>query len=60
MIPLIIIKALAIILNSENFCKKLPPQAVKNNDGNVARPKKHIPIAAKNGLEIAAEIRNAP
>lgn len=53
------IKPLAIILNSGNFCKTLPPQAVRNNDGNVPRPNKHKPIAAKNGLAIAAAIRNA-
>lgn len=59
MIPFTRIKPLATILNSGNFCKKPPPQAVRNSDGNVARPNKHKPRAAKNGLAIAAAIKNA-
>lgn len=59
MIPFSKIKPLAINLNSGNLCKTPPPKAVINSDGNVARPNKHIPNAAKKGLEIAAEIRNA-
>ncbi len=60
MMTLIAITTLVRILKPENFSKTCPPQVVRNSEGNVANPKQNIPKAAKNGLEIVAEIRKAP